>query len=520
MKHFNTTGPCVASKHYMLSPLKRVEEAVKLIQDEQYFILHAPRQSGKTTSMLALRDELNRRGEVYAVYVTMEAPAVGSETRDVTMDIVASLQMELMLLFPELGVEKIDVSGLGAMAIQFFLHRVCSLLDKPLVLLLDEVDSLVDESLLSLLRQLRAGYVMRGTRPFPASVALVGMRNLRDYRIHVRPDRDSLGTASPFNIVAEYLTLNLFTRDEVAQLYGQHTEATGQCFETAAIDRAYYWTHGQPWLANAVARECVEKICDRDFSRPVTAAMVDEAVHAIVRRRDVHIDSLLARLSDSRVRRVLEPMILGDDYPVGDALVDDDLSYVLDLGLLRQDQETGGRIVPANRIYAEVMLRVLSYSYQQAALTRLTMPVWLKPDGTLDMAALLRAFQEFWRENSESYTKQAKDYTEALPHLVLMGFLQRVVNGGGRIVREYAFGRRALDLLVEFGAGRFPLELKLRGNSTREAMLRQLRDYLDLCGQREGWLVVFDRDSGKRWEERLTWEDLDYDGCAMHIVGA
>jgi len=101
-----------------------------------------------------------------------------------------------------------------------------------------------------------------------------------------------------------------------------------------------------------------------------------------------------------------------------------------------------------------------------------------------------------------------------------MGFLQRVVNGGGRIVREYAFGRRALDLLVEFGAGRFPLELKLRGNSTREAMLRQLRDYLDLCGQREGWLVVFDRDSGKRWEERLTWEDLDYDGCAMHIVGA
>ena len=520
MKRFNTTGPCIPARHYMLPALQRVQAALKLIRDELYFILHAPRQSGKTTSLLALRDELNRRGEVYAVYCSLEAASVGAEKANVTSDILEKLQLEFLQDFSDPAIAGIDMSGIGPkMSLQFYLQRVCRILDKPLVLLLDEVDSLQDDSLMSLLRQLRDGYIQRNDRPFPASVALVGMRNLRDYRIRLRPEPHSLGTGSPFNIVAKYLTLNTFTQDEINGLYHQHTAATGQVFEPSAVERAYHWTSGQPWLVNAVASECVEEICQEDFARPVTAEMVDEAVHAIVRRRDVHIDSLLARLAEPRVQHVLQPMFIGDNFPVGDAVADDDLSYVLDLGLLKRDGETL-QIAPANRIYGEVMMRVLSYSYQQAVQSTLPQSGWAKADGTLDMDALLKAFQVFWRENSEIFTAQAKDYTEALPHLVLMGFLQRVVNGGGRIVREYAYGRRALDLLVEYGAGRYPIELKIKGNATRAAMAEQLKAYMDLGGHREGWLVVFDRAPCRSWEERLTWETLEDGGRTIRIVGA
>ena len=523
MKSFNTTGPCIPAEHYMLPALQRVKEALKLIADRKYFILHAPRQSGKTTSLLALRDELNRKGEAYAVYCSLEAPAVGSETSNVTSDILEKLQLEFLQDFTQSAIADIDVSGIGPkMSLQIYLQRVCRILDKPLVLLLDEVDSLQDESLLSLLRQLRDGYIQRDRRPFPASVALVGMRNLRDYRIRLRPEQHSLGTGSPFNIVAKYLTLDSFTQEEVAALYRQHTEATGQIFENAAVERAFYWTSGQPWLVNAIARECVEEICQEDYARPVTAAMVDEAVHTIVRRRDVHIDSLLARLHDPRVVHVLEPMIVGDQIAharMASHDFDDDLSYVLDLGLLKRDQETL-RISPANRMYGEVMLRVLSFAFQEAAMEQFPTPFWVKPDGGLDMEALLKAFQSFWRENSEIYTKHIPDYTEALPHLVLMGFLQRVVNGGGRIAREYALGRRSADLLVEYGGQRHVIELKLKDNVSREAMLAQIRNYMDLGGLREGWLVVFDRTPGRSWEERLTWETLEDASRTIHIVGA
>ena len=136
------------------------------------------------------------------------------------------------------------------------------------------------------------------------------------------------------------------------------------------------------------------------------------------------------------------------------------------------------------------------------------------------MNALLRGFQQFWRENSEIYTSQAKNYTEALPHLVLMGFLQRVVNGGGRITREGAVGRGRLDLLVEFRGGRYPVELKIKGHSSRPQTIAQLLDYMDGYGLKEGWLVTFDRSPDLGWERKLTWEDRSEGGTTIHLVGA
>ena len=514
-KHFNTTGPCLPNEHYMLPPLPRVKAAMELVEDGKYFVLHAPRQSGKTTSLLAMRDELNRQGEVYAVYCSMETAAEVGDTGRV-MAIVISALREAFLY--DLGKEmSVPVGELPPeQQLQQFLSVSCRSLDKPLVLLLDEVDGLVDGPLLSLLRQLRLGYIQRGTRPFPVSVALVGMRNIRDYRVRLRPEQESLGTASPFNVVAKYLSLDSFTLEQVTELYAQHTAATGQRFAAGVAARVFHWTNGQPWLVNAIANECVDEICGRDYTREVTETMVDAAAYAIILRRDVHIDSLLARLAEPRVQRILQPVILGENLPVGD--FDNDLSFVLDLGLLRRDPGTK-RLLPANRMYAEVFLRTLSSPFQERALTSVPSPPWARADG-LDMDGLLRGFQAFWRENSEICTREMTRYPEALPQLVLMGFLQRVLNGGGRIVREYALGLRRIDLLVEYRGGRYPIELKVKGNGTREEAVAQLLDYMEKCGQADGWLVVFDRDASRPWQDRLTWEELERDGRRIRIVGA
>jgi hypothetical protein len=258
--------------------------------------------------------------------------------------------------------------------LKMHLAHLSASVELPLVVLFDEADCLSDQTLITFLRQLRDGYVNRVRSPFPTSVALVGMRNIRDYKAKVRGDSDTLGTASPFNVITEALTLTNFTRTEITALYQQHTRETGQVFEEAAIDRADYWTCGQPWLVNAVARECVEKILDRDYSKPVTATLIDQAAEIILRRRDTHIDSLLAKLSEERVRRVVEPVILGKEN-TGSFLSDDTL-YVLDMGILKQQ---AGALHPANPIYAEVILRTLSYDMQMRFERQVEQLPWLTP---------------------------------------------------------------------------------------------------------------------------------------------
>jgi hypothetical protein len=382
--------------------------------------------------------------------------------------------------------------------------------------LIDEVDCLSNGTLIAFLRQLRDGYVNRRNIPFVHSIALVGMRNIRDYKGKIRGEEETLGTASPFNIVTETLTLRNFTQAEIARLYAQHTEATGQVFPQELVAAVYDATQGQPWLVNALAREIVVKILANDSSRPVLAAYVDQAVEAIIQQRGMHFDSLMKRLTEQRVRRIVEPVLVGEIVRYD--LLDDDYRFVLDLGLLREDQR---QLKPANPIYGDVMIRTLNFRAQQEIedLTpNASLPAYLSA-GRLDMTGLLQDFQAFWRDNSAIWQERF-DYQEAAPHLILQAFLQRVLNGGGRLTREMAAGRKRLDLCVEYERQRYPIELKLRYDMQTEAEGKtQIVGYMDTLGCAEGWLLLFDRRADISWEAKLFWRTEQVDSKTIHIVG-
>ena len=163
---------------------------------------------------------------------------------------------------------------------------------RPLVLFVDEIDALRGPALISVLRQLRSGYPRR-PGAFPWSLALIGLRDVRDYKV-ASGGSDSLQTlhsSSPFNIKVESLTLRSFTAEEVALLYAQHTADTGQLFTPEALARAFHLTQGQPWLVNALARQVVEVVVP-DPAVAVTARHVDEAREILIQRQDTHLDSL------------------------------------------------------------------------------------------------------------------------------------------------------------------------------------------------------------------------------------
>ncbi|MCP4401887.1 MAG: hypothetical protein GY801_31880 [bacterium] len=241
-----------------------------------------------------------------------------------------------------------------------------------------------------------------------------------------------------------------------------------------------------------------------------------KAVEILIKRRDVHIDSLMERLKEKRIQQFVEPMITG-----GTSLyetLDDDYRYVLDLGLLREDE---GRLTPANPIYGEVILRVLSYQAQRDMEQRRyppQAPTYLM-DGRLDMKQLLGDFQQFWREHSEIW-RERYQYKETAPHLVMQAFLQRVINAGGRISRELAEGTGRLDLCVHYGGFSYPIELKLRsGEKTYETGKKQLARYMDKMGCTEGWLVVFDTRKKPTWDDRIFWQTDEGERKTIHTVG-
>jgi AAA+ ATPase superfamily predicted ATPase len=502
----------------MIDAATRLQGVEELIGREQYFVIHAARQSGKTTYLQDLSKKLNAGGKYYALYCSLESAQGVIDPKEGIPAIISCLKDSFSDTDIPQGNKFAQAADLTdyISVLKAELSRFCKLSDKPLVILFDEADCLSEGTLISFLRQLRNGYNSRSLSPFVHSVALVGMRNIRDYKAKIRPDSETLGSASPFNIVTESFTLKNFTKEEIVQLYRQHTDETVQVFEEDAIELVWEQTQGQPWLVNAIAREVIEKILHSDYAKPVTAELVKEAIQSIILNRPTHIDSLLERLKEDRVRKIIEPMILGEEFIPRDS---DDFLYTRDLGLIRVVNSV---VEPANPIYAEVIIRKLSSDMQEALRNPkypYQLPRYLK-DGCIDMDFLMRDFQKFWQLNSAMWVNMS-DYKEAAPHLVMMAFLQRVVNGGGQVIREMASGKGRLDLCLIYENQKYPIELKIRyGNRYIEKGLEQTARYMDLHCCNEGWMVVFDRRKTVKWEDKLYFKKETVDGKTVTVVGA
>ena len=501
-RFFNTDGPVRPAMHYAIPPLARVRlgELLELIDRQQYFVMHAPRQSGKTSALLALADELNAGGRHQAVYVNVESAQTARE------DVGRAMQA----ILGEIGHRARIIAGDGFLdqnrlrllrdeGPDFVLYTALSLwaaaCNKPLVLLIDEIDSLIGDSLVSVLRQLRSGYDLRPDH-FPQSVILCGVRDVRDYRIESSAENAVIAGGSAFNIRTESLRLADFTAEEVRALYAQHAEQAQQTCTDDALELIVDQTRGQPWLVNAIGYDIFFR--EKSAGDVATAENVRAACERLVLRRDTHLDQLVHKLREPRVKRVIGPLLAGSDTT---SIQDDDLAYVRDLGLVTPSPD----IAIANPIYQEVIPRQLTLTVQETLGQEASW--YVRDDGTLDMDKLLAAFQAFFRQNAEHWSDRF-GFREAGPQLLLQAFLQRIVNGGGRVEREYGLGRMRTDLLILWPAddgARIVVECKLthRGlDATISTGVAQTAEYMDRCDATEGHLVIFDQ-ADRPWDEKV-----------------
>ncbi len=484
LRHFNTAGPCNPVDHYMLPPERRLPEARDLIEQKAYFAVHGPRRVGKTTALMDLAAALTREGRYASVLLSMEVGAPLEEDLGAAEEaILGAWRVAAGAVLPEELLPPPWPMGAPGLRLHGALRAWVRACPRPLVLFLDEVDSLPQRALRSTIRQLREGQRLR-PGDFPWSLALVGLHDGRD---HLRS-----------------ITMRAFTEEDVVALYAQHTEATGQRFDPGAAAVTFEATRGQPWLVNALAYGVTWELLP-DRSRTIRAPTIGLAKELLIERLDAARGSLDERLRDPRVRSVIEPMITGGPLP---PLTPDDLRFVVDLGLVSEAK--GGALDIANPIYEEIIVRSLMKSIR-ASFPRM-IPTWLGEGDKMDLAKLLEAFIAFWFQYGEALLGSSP-YEEAAPHLVLIAFLYRVVEGSGRVVRGFALGSRRLDLCVEYRGVLLGIEVTTWRDADGPGEPTSDLEPLDQCLSRTkattGWLIRFDRRSERLpLSERLKAEIL------------
>ncbi len=521
-RFFNTAGPINREEHYCIEPLQRMDldKILTLINQKKYFVLHAPRQTGKTTYLFALMEHINRESRYRCLYINVEKAQAARENvkagiGTILQTLASSASKYLGDSFLRQNFKRILEENDEYSALHEALNQWAAESEKPIVLFIDEVDSLIGDTLISLLRQLRSGYPERPGL-FPQSIVLCGVRDVRDYRIHSQNEKTIITGGSAFNVKAKSLHLGNFSPEEIEALYLQHTNETGQRFEQGIFPYVWELTAGQPWLVNALAYETcfeMEEGCRRETE--ITREMFSRAKENLILRRETHLDQLADKLSEERVRRVIEPILAASME--AEKIPPDDLDYTADMGLIVKSPQ----IAIANKIYREIIPRQLTYSTQLTI--RQETQWYVEADGRLDMEKLLTAFQGFFRKHFDSW-EDGFEYREAGPQLLLQAFLQRIVNSGGQVEREYGLGRQRTDLQVIWpyknGVQEIVLELKLQYGSletTIQKGLKQTRKYMDKCGTDEGYLLIFNRNKNLSWDEKISQETRTIDTLPIPI---
>jgi len=516
-KFFNTAGPIKPDLHYYIPSSQRLDwgEIWHLIDSQKYFLLHAPRQTGKTSALLEMMQALNKEGRYAVLYINIEGAQAARN------DIEAGISTVCSVLASAADVYLHDTrlrDWLSQKSHSFFaqdrfrnmLEHYSRINDKPIVLFIDEADALIGDTLVSLLRQIRSGYAQR-PEAFPQSIVLCGVRDIKDYRIHVSSG-DIITGGSAFNIKAESLKIGNFSKDETKHFLWQHTKATGQEFAEYIFPDLWEDTKGQPWLINALAYEMTWKDKKaRNRNTKIGPLQYHAARERLILSRATHLDQLADKLQDPRVHGVISAILSGEVGPekLSEQISPDDQRYTQDLGLIT----TFPQIAVSNRIYSEVIPRELTWVTQTRIAQELAL--YQCADHRLDMKKLLAAFQQFFRENSEIWIERFQ-YKEAGPQLLMQAFLQRILNGGGRLNREYGLGRKRTDLLIEWPLDtkegfygpvqRIVIELKiLRGNleTLLPTALAQTFEYADKSKADEAHIVIFDRDPDTPWDQKV-----------------
>lgn len=498
MRKFNTTGPCIPRRHYMVDITDRLAQIKALIDDGKYFSMNRGRQYGKTTTINQLREYL--RDEYLVVSMSFQKLGDAEFADEPTFVAAFVLLLERALRMGGATADVLEAaSAMRASAkegayrlLELFLdlERLIMASPKPLVLIIDEVDSATNNQVfLDFLAQLRQAYIDRDTDDAPAfqSVILAGVTDVRHLRSKIR-DEDQHKVNSPWNIADRYDVDMSFSAADVAGMLADYERdhATGMDVAARAAQVCDY-TGGYPFLMSRVCQ-----LVDEELEANWTEYGVDEAVRLLLQENNALFDSLMGKLQNypelaSRLRAML---MQGESM----AWLPYD-TVQQQLAMYGFICNIHNKVTVANRVF-EMLLYVHFVgegerydALRQSAASGAS--VFVTKDGGLDVPKIMA---HFIRDHNRIHEGMDQRFLEEEGRERFLTYLSPIVNGTGTYdVEPQTRDHRRMDVVVRWMGRRYVIELKIwRGERYNEEGEAQVEGYLDFFGLDVGYLLSFD----------------------------
>lgn len=509
-RRFNINGSCNPKRNYMVDisdRLKKIKE--NYVDYGSYFVINKGRQYGKTTTLQALADYLSdeyfvfsldfqrvpdekfESGEVFALtFVNVLRDAL--QNRE---DEEAQMLHKMLSDFIEQN-PQIQMDGLFK-----FLSDMCRKNPRPIVLIIDEVDSAGNNQVfVQFLAMLRGAYLDRDRTPTFHSVILAGVYSIKNLKLKLRPESEHQYN-SPWNIAADFDIDMNFSAQQIAGMLTEyeadyHTEMNIQ----AISEEIYAYTSGYPVLASMICKRIDERIMGsdgfEDAKKAWSKAGVEKAVTIILKESNLLFESMVKQLDTYEdLYKMIEDIIYcGRRIPF--SMEEKSINLGVMFGFLKEEN---GRVMVANRLFEMCLLNLFM------AKEAIRSEIYAKGegdrnqfvrDGQLDMDAVVGKFVEHF---SDIWGKNDEQFVEKYGRKFFLLYLKPIINGTGNYyIEAETRDLRRTDVIVDYCGEQFIIELKIwHGNEYNERGEQQLTEYLDYYHKDKGYMLSFNFNKNK-----------------------
>ncbi len=508
-RYFNTEGACRPQEHYMVALDQRLEQIKTMLVDrKKYFVINKGRQYGKTTTLRALAKYLQMD---YFVFL-LDFQRIGTEdfaAAPVFARAFAEIMIERAGIMGSDSEEQLAeplsqlIKGSDDVSLKELftqLSRMCARAPKPIVLMIDEVDSASNNQVfIDFLAQLRAYYLDRDETPTFHSVILAGVYDIKNLKLKLRRESEHQYN-SPWNIAASFKVDMSFSASQIAEMLAEYESDrhTGMDIQEMAGE-IYQYTSGYPILVSSICKYIDEELADGDFFEDLgkawTKAGIEEAVRRILTDRMPLFESMIRHLDEyPEMKRMFQSMLFqGKEFAYNQDVKEISLASMFGYAVSQS-----GKVCVANRIFetrlynyflSETELSGPESSKEIGDMARRDRSRFIR-DGRLDMDTVMRRFVEAF---TDIYGEEDAKFVEAYGRKFFLLYLRPIINGTGNYyIEAQTRDERRTDVIVDYLGEQFVIELKIwRGSEYNERGERQLADYLDYFHKKKGYLLSF-----------------------------
>ena len=495
-RSFNITGACNPQEHYMVNLDSRLAEIKKMVDAGKYFVINRGRQYGKTTTLKALEQYLS---EQYIV-IRMDFQFLDASDFENARTFVKAFCRELLRRYRKNldsemkeQIQSMRNSDTYVLADLFgCLSEWCEKAEKPIILIIDEVDSASNNQVfLDFLAQLRGYYLDRCDTPTFHSVILAGVHDIRNLRQKIRSDTEHKHN-SPWNIASPFEVDMSFSPDDIAGMLTDYENDHHTGMDIQKISQLIYdYTSGYPVLVSSIC-----KLMDENFKW--SESSVAEAVKIILKENNALFESLINKIEDYPDLYDYLYQILIEGRRISYNPDDSVIKLAMMYGFVKEEN---GSVVIANRIFETRLYNAILTNKQMQKTSIFKAGENDKSQfisgNQLNMELIL---EKFILHFNDIYGSQPDKFKEDDGRKLFLLYLRPIINGTGNYyIEAQTRDQRRTDVIVDYLGKQYIIELKIwHGDEYNTQGEKQLSEYLDYYHIDKGYLLSFNFNKNKQ----------------------